>query len=125
MSSTGHAEVHVYHSSSKQKGPLFSGGRFSPLSRANVTAALRQLLQGTNEEAKNYASHSFRIGAATTAAAAGLPLALIKTLGSWKSNAYETYIQYLPSSLYAVSSLLLHADVRAQNLAWNPDDHIA
>ena len=108
-----------------RKGPLFSGGRFSPLSRANVTTALRQLLQGTNEEANNYASHSFRIGAATTAAAAGLPPALIKTLGRWKSNAYETYIQYPPSSLYAVSSLLSHADVRAQNLAWNPDDHIA
>ena len=105
-----------------RKGPLFSSGRFSPLSRANVTAALRQLLQGTNEEANNYASYSFRIGAATTAAAAGLPPALIKTLGRWKSNAYETYIQYPPSSLYAVSSLLSHT---AQNLAWNPDDHIA
>ena len=108
-----------------RKGPLFSGGRFSPLSRANVTAALHQLLQGTNEEANNYASHSFRIGAATTAATAGLPPALIKTLGRWKSNAYETYIQCPPSSLYAVLSLLSHTDVRAQNLAWNPNDHIA
>ena len=47
----------------------------------------------------NYASHSFKIGAATTAAAAGLPPAVIKTLGHWKSNAYETYIQYPPSEL--------------------------
>ena len=56
-----------------RKGPLFSGGRFSPLSRANVTTTLRQLLHGTNEEHVNYASHSCRIGAATTAAAVGLP----------------------------------------------------
>ena len=72
-----------------RKGPLFNGGRFSPLSFANVTT-LCQLLHGTNEEPVNYASYSFRIGAATTAAAAGLPPALIKTLGHWKSKAYET-----------------------------------
>ena len=108
-----------------RKGPLFNGGRFSPLSRANVTTTLRQLLHGTNEEPVNYASHSFRIGAATTAAAAGLPPALIKTLGRWKSNAYETYVQYPPSSLNAVSSLLAHTDASNQKFAWNPDDHIA
>ena len=70
-----------------RKGPLFSGGRFSPFSRANVTTALRQLLYGTNEEPVNYASCSFT---ATKAATAGLPQALIKTLGRWRSNTYET-----------------------------------
>ena len=100
-----------------RKGPLFSGGRFSPLSCANVTTMLRQLLHGTNEEPT---SHSFRIGAATTVATAGLPPALIKTLGRWK-----TYVQYPPSSLYAVSSLFAHTDASNQKFAWNPDDHIA
>ena len=92
-----------------RKGPLFNGGRFSPLSRANVTTILHQLLHGTDEEPVNYASHSFRIGAATTAA--GLPP---KTLGRWKSNAYESYVQYPPSSLNAVSSLLAHTDASNQ-----------
>ena len=96
MSSTGHAKVHVYYSTCKQKVSLVYGGCFSPLSRANVTTTLRQLLHGTNEEPVNYASHSFRIGATTTAAAAGLSPALIKTLGA--SN---------------------------QKFVWNPDDHIA
>ena len=59
--------------SANRKDPLFNGGCFSPLSRAIVTTTLRQLLHGTNEEPVNYASHSFRVGAATTAAAAGLP----------------------------------------------------
>ena len=41
-----------------RKGPLFNSGRFSPLSHANVTTTLRQLLHGTNEEPVNYSSHS-------------------------------------------------------------------
>ena len=100
--------------SANRKGPLFNGRRFSPLSLANVTTTLRQLLHGTDEEPVNHASHSFRIGAATTVAAAGLPPALIKTLGRWKSNAYESYVQYPPSSLNAVSSLLAHTDASNQ-----------
>ena len=111
--------------SANRKGPLFIGGCFSPLSRAIVTTTLHQLLHGTNEEPVNYASHSFRVGAATTAAAAGLPPALIKTLGCWKSKVYETYLQYPHSSLNAVSSLLAHTDASNQKFAWNPDDHIA
>ena len=41
--------------------PLFSGGRFSPLSCVQVTATLRQLLCNTNAKPSSYASHSFRI----------------------------------------------------------------
>ena len=63
-----------------QSGPLFSGGRFSPLSRIHVTSVMCQLLQATGVTPSHYSSHSFRIGAATTAAAAGLPATLIKTL---------------------------------------------
>ena len=104
--------------------PLFSGGRFSPLSRVDVTATLRQLLRNTNIMPSSYASHSFRIGAATTAVAAGLPPTLIKTLGRWWSNAYKTYVQYPPSSIGAVSSIFAHIDASTQ-FAWNPDslDH--
>ena len=100
-------------------GPLLNGGHFSPLSRVDVTTTL---LHDTNAVSSNYASHSFRIGAATTAAAAGLPPAVIKTLGRWKSNAYETYIQYPPSELQAVLRLLAHTDASTQ-FAWNPYDH--
>jgi len=70
-----------------QFGPLFSGGRFTPLSQVHVTSIVCQLLHGTGAIQSQYSSHSFRIGAATTAAAAGLPATLIKTLGRWKSNA--------------------------------------
>jgi len=66
-----------------RRGPLFFGGRFTPLNRHKLTIALRTLLQPTGYNEQHFASHSFRIGVATTAAAAGMPLWLIKTLGRW------------------------------------------
>ena len=53
---------------------------------------LPYLFQQGGINQSNYASHSFRIGAATTAAAAGIPAWLIKTLGRWNSKAYLAYI---------------------------------
>ena len=110
--------------STNRVGPLFNGGRFAPLSRVHITSVVRQLLQGTGVNQAHYSSHSFRIGAATTAAAAGLPASLIKTLGRWKSNAYESYVQFPPSSLLAVSSILARTDADTQPM-WNTDDSTA
>ena len=51
------------------------------------------LLSRAGYDQKNYASHSFRIGAATTTAAEGLPDWLIQTLGRWSSDSYTRYIR--------------------------------
>ena len=56
----------------QQFGPLFSADQFSPLSKAQVSNTLRHLLQQAGYGSQLYSSHSFRIGAATTSAAAGL-----------------------------------------------------
>ena len=40
-----------------------------------------------------YTLHSFKIGAATTAAALGFPPNLIQALGRWSSEAYKAYIK--------------------------------
>ena len=66
---------------------LFNAGRFAPLTNASLNKALRILLKNAGLDQLQYASHSLRIGAATTAAAARIPVWMIKTLGRWNSNA--------------------------------------
>jgi len=62
---------------------------FNPLTREQPLAQLRTFLQGAGFDQQLYASHSFRIGAATTTAAAGLPTWLIKAMRQWRGEAYQ------------------------------------
>ena len=45
---------------------------------------VRQALKAAGYDEEKYAGHSFRIGKATTAAAAGIEDYLIKSLGRWQ-----------------------------------------
>ena len=87
-------------------GPLFmfKNGQF--LTRARFVSAMRMALRESGFNSSLYAGHSFRIGAATTAAQQGLQDSLIQTLGRWRSSAYTLYIQTPPSTLMAVSRML-------------------
>ena len=71
--------------------PLFSFTNGKPLSRRSFLKYLHQLLRDTGHNPANYNTHSFRIGAATTAASIGIPTHSIKRLGRWRSKAYSTY----------------------------------
>ena len=77
------------------------------MTRVALTVETRQLLSLSGLDSSHYAGHSYRIGAATTAASVGLPPWLIKTLGLWSSDCYERYIQCPHSLLYEVSSKLV------------------
>ena len=68
---------------------------------------LRSGLRLAGIQAENYAGHSFRIGAATTAANQGLSDSLIKTLGRWESAAYMLYIRTPQSVLRSVAMSLV------------------
>ena len=76
-------------------GPLFICANGTPLSPSMVNAWLRSILKGAGVLG-NYSSHSFRIGAATSAALAGVPDHVIKILGRWSSDCYVRYIRTPP-----------------------------
>ena len=89
-------------------GPLFLFEDGSPLSRSRLVSELRKALSSIGLNCDVYAGHSFRIGAATTAASRGLEDSTIKSLGRWRSDAYQSYIR-LDSSVMAQFSRTLSA----------------
>lgn len=89
-----------------QPGPLFMYGDGRPLTRKRFVEEIREALKGAGIDEKKYCSHSFRIGAATTAASKGLEDSVIKTLGRWESSAYLLYLRLPRDSLAGYSSLL-------------------
>ncbi|XP_077778977.1 integrase/recombinase xerD homolog [Podarcis muralis] len=74
-------------------GPFLIHEDGSPMSRYQFTRVLRKAIEACGLSALEYAAHSFRIGAATTAAHLGLPADRIKEMGRWRSNAYKSYIR--------------------------------
>ena len=87
-------------------GPLFHFHDGSPLSRARLVQHVRQALSQAGVDTVQYNGHSLRIGAATTAAQAGLSDSLIQTLGGWKSSAFISYIRTPPAEVIAVAARL-------------------
>lgn len=87
-------------------GPLFVFQDGSLLSRNRLVAALRQVLSSVGIRVSPFSGHSFRIGAATTAAKAGISDSMIKTLGRWKSTAFMSYIRTPRESLTSISGTL-------------------
>ena len=76
-----------------KSGPFFTRSDGKYMTREYFVAAVWAALSQAGVEVKNYLGHSFRIGAATTAAQQGLQDSLIKTLGRWQSSDYTRYIR--------------------------------
>ena len=55
----------------------------------------------------SYNTHSFRIGAATSAIETGISDVQVKMLGRWKSNAYQRYVRTSPEKLASLSKKLV------------------
>ena len=85
-----------------KEGPLFVDGEFSPLSKSKLTSKLKSSLMKCGIGG-NYTLHSFRVGAASTAAALGFPEYLLNALGRWSNDAYKVYIK-LPVNCLASAS---------------------
>ena len=83
---------------------MFKNG--SPLTRVKLSSVISNLLKVCNIEG-DYTGHSFRIGAATTAASVCIPDNIIKTLDRWSSEAYRLYIRSSEDDIAGVSKKLL------------------
>ena len=77
----------------KVQGPLFIHYGGDPLSRYQFGRVLTRGISTVGLSPANFSSHSFRIGAATSAAMSGIPIDTIKKLGRWQSYAVNLYIR--------------------------------
>ena len=87
------------------QGTSFRDGK--PLTRERFVQQVRAALSQAGINYKGYSGHSFRIGAATTAAKRGVADATIKMLGRWKSSAYQLYIRTPRDQLAGVSRVMV------------------
>ena len=91
--------------------PLFHWQDGTPLCKSKFVENVRAALAKAGLPAADYVGHSFRIGAATTAATAGVEDSTIQTLGRWQSSSYLLYIRLEPSRLAAMSSTLAKCQI--------------
>lgn len=84
---------HYFQFVAPPPGPLFIFRSGRLLTRAIVTSLLRDAACHAGLPFHSLKGHSFRIGAASSAAAAGLPDWLIKVMGRWSSDCYQLYIR--------------------------------
>lgn len=78
--------------------PLSQGSFFChfdgrPLTKFQFNAVLRKVLRFSGLDELRVRAHSFRIGAATTAAAVGVRVSDIQSMGRWRSDAVHRYIR--------------------------------
>ena len=85
---------------------LFHFNDKTPLTKSKFTVKFRELLLLAGIDCKLYARHSFRIGAASTAAAKGIKDSLIQTLRREKNSASLTYVRLPAENLAALSQSL-------------------
>ena len=87
-------------------GPFFRTDSGIPLTKARFVDGVRSALTQAGIATQGYSGHSFRIGAATTAASAGIQDSVIQQLGQWSSSAFLTYIRTPRDALASHSAAL-------------------
>lgn len=87
-------------------GAFFCDANHTPVRKAWFTQQIRIALQTLGLPQDDYAGHSFRIGAATSAALAGVEDSTIQTLGRWQSSAYLRYIRLSREHLASITDKL-------------------
>ncbi len=91
-----------------------------PLSRSKLVSHLQAALRQAGTPTEGCTGHSFRIGAATTAAQAGLSDSMIQQLGRWKSAVFASYIRPPVEKLASASSSLVQPWLLLSQATDNP-----
>ena len=81
------------------------------MTRPRFVEEVRRALQNANLPAKDFAGHSFHIGAATMASASRVEDSTIEALGRWKSSAFLKYIRASPKHLAGMSKTLSSSNI--------------
>lgn len=95
--------------------PLFISANDEPISRNVFIQRLKSTLSALGIDNAEYSGHSFRRGAATSAATAGFSDYEIQLMGRWKSNSYKLYIDMPKDRLLSLSSNLFSRGSQAQS----------
>jgi len=85
---------------------LFMQDDGSPLSRSNFLSRIKLSLTNAGFDASQFSGHSFRWGAASSAAAVGFNDYKIQQLGHWHSDSYKLYVDGLQAGNLSLSSCL-------------------
>ena len=81
------------------------------LTKSTLNRLVKTLSQTVGIPVNCYSTYSFRIGAATTGAAAGIPDWKIRMLGRWLSDAYDLYIRTPTDQLETVPAVLAQTPI--------------
>ena len=112
-----------YFLAAHPRRPLFSFQSGLLLTRSAVVHLLWDVSCHAGLPYKSLKGHSFCVGAASTAAAAGLPDWLIKVLGQWSSDCYQLYIRtpciVLLSAAPRMAVVSLHRLIKNFVLGWD------
>lgn len=90
-----------------QQGPFFVDTKSHPVCKSWFVAELRKVIAVLGLPQDQFAGHSFRIGAATSAALAGMEDSSIQLLGRWQSAAFLRYIRTPPERMATLSVALI------------------
>ena len=86
----------------KSRGPFFQTASKQYLTRGMMSQLIKDTLKVGNFDSHRFSSHSLRIGAATSAASAGIPDRTIRALGRWSSDCCHKYVRLSLNALTAV-----------------------
>ena len=96
-----------------EPGPFFVSRAKAPVTKAWLVQQVRHVLRSHGFPQEDYAGHSFRIGAATSAALAGIEDSTIQALSRWQSAAFLQYVWMPREQLAHISTRLLGAAMQS------------